>query len=72
MFDHLGTKIFNRDELDENNEIPAPFLLDENEFDVLMKPQLIPKHKIDKKPSRSKRTKQYKRKEIDKNRNDKL
>lgn len=39
---NLGTKIFNKDELDENNEIPAPFLLDENEFDILSKPQLIP------------------------------
>jgi hypothetical protein len=43
--------------------------LDENEFDVLMKPQLIPKHKINRKPPRSKASKQFKRKDIDKNRN---
>lgn len=47
-----GTKIFNRDELDENGEIPAPFAIDESEYDLLAKPNLLPKTSSKSKPPR--------------------
>jgi len=60
----IGTKIFNKEELDENNEIPAPFLLDENEFDALNKPELIPKPKTkSRKPPLHSQRRDFKRKE---------
>lgn len=58
-----GTKIFNKDELDENNEIPAPFLLEENEFDILAQPgSLIHNEKKVGKPPKATVRKNFKKK----------
>lgn len=67
-FNTLGTKIFNKDELDENGEIPAPFLLEENEFDILAKPSLMSQGESkSSKPPRPTAAKKFKRKDIDRN-----
>lgn len=72
----IGTKIFNKDELDENNEIPAPFLIDDNEFDMFTKPDLLPQPKHDllpqpkskaNKPPKPSAPKQFKKKNMDTN-----
>uniref|UniRef100_A0A7S3JP67 Uncharacterized protein n=1 Tax=Euplotes harpa TaxID=151035 RepID=A0A7S3JP67_9SPIT len=64
-----GTKIFNKDELDENNEIPAPFLLDEKEFGLIPMPELIPKKLKNavKKPPRPSYASKFSKKEIQSN-----
>ncbi|CAI2380785.1 unnamed protein product [Moneuplotes crassus] len=46
-----GTKIFDKTELDSNDEIPAPFLIDEDEINAISKPELIPMPKT--KPKKS-------------------
>lgn len=51
IFNNIGTKIFNKEELDENDEIPAPFLIEDNEFELISKPELIPKPKTKSKKS---------------------
>jgi hydroxylamine reductase (hybrid-cluster protein) len=62
---NIGTLIFNSDELDANGEIPAPFALDENEYDLLAKPNLLPKTTYNKsaiKPPMPKKVKEEKKK----------
>ena len=56
-----GTKIFNYDELDENGEIPAPFAIDESDYDLLAKPNLLPKISSKSKPPRPKNKKSDKK-----------
>ena len=64
-FKYLGTKIFNKEELDENDEIPAPFLINDNEFEAMTKPELIPKPKTkSRRPPLHKQSKESKNKEV--------